>query len=56
MLDFLTQDIITIATSIITIASIITANTNTPKDDGVVRNLYKVIEFLALVNDKAKQK
>ena len=50
------ETIVTIGTSIVTIASVITNRTDTPKDDGIVRSLYKIIEFLALVNDKAKQK
>lgn len=54
MLDM--QNLITIITSIITIASVITSMTNTPKDDGIVRSFYSIIEFLALVNAKAKQK
>ena len=41
---------------IVTIASLITNRTNTPKDNGVVKRLYSIIEFFALVNDKAKQK
>jgi hypothetical protein len=50
------QDIAQIASYIITATSVITATTSTPKDDGVVAKLYKVIEFFALVNNKAKQK
>lgn len=45
-----------IVTTIVTVASAITALTNTPKDDGIVRNIYKIIEFFALVNEKVKQK
>lgn len=59
MFDILSLDlgsIVTIGTSIVTIASIITNRTNTPKDDGFVRKLYTIVEFLALVNEKAKQK
>lgn len=57
MLEYLNLDtIITLVTSIVTIASVITASTNTPKDDNIVRKLYAIIEFLALVNEKAKQK
>jgi hypothetical protein len=52
----LLSEIVAIGTAIVTIASIITNRTNTPKDDGIVRKLYSIIEFLALVNDKAKQK
>lgn len=50
------QSIAEIASYIIATMSVITATTNTPKDDGVVGKIYKVIEFFALVNDKAKQK
>ena len=57
MIEYLNlETIVTIGTSIVTIASVITNRTDTPKDDGIVRSLYKIIEFLALVNDKAKQK
>lgn len=57
MIEYLNlETIVTIGTSIVTIASVITNRTDTPKDDGWVRELYKIIEFLALVNDKAKQK
>ncbi len=57
MLEYLNLDtIITVGTSIITIASVITASTNTPNDDGIIRKLYAIIEFLAFVNEKAKQK
>lgn len=37
-------------------ASAITALTPTPKDDRVARKAYKVIEILALVIGKAKQR
>jgi hypothetical protein len=37
-------------------ASVITALTPTPKDDAVLRKIYKVIETLALVVGKAKQR
>lgn len=37
-------------------ASVITALTPTPKDDNVLRKLYKVIETIALVVGKAKQR
>lgn len=57
MIEFLNLDfIVQIGTAIVTIASSITALTNTPKDDGVLRKIYAVIEFFALVNDKVKQK
>jgi hypothetical protein len=37
-------------------ASVITALTPTPKDDTIVRRIYKVIEMLALVIGKAKMR
>jgi len=37
-------------------ASAITALTPTPKDDTVVRKVYKVIELLALVTKRTKQR
>jgi len=37
------------------VASAITALTETPKDDGIVAKIYKVIEWLALVNAKVKR-
>lgn len=56
MTEYLNNDLLNIIPWIIMIASSITAMTNTPKDDGIIRNLYKIIEFMALVNDKVKQK
>ncbi len=43
------------ATVIVTLASIAAAATPTPKDDGLVRQAYKVIDFLAINIGKAKQ-
>lgn len=37
-------------------ASAVTALTPTPKDDSVVRKVYKLIELLALVVGKAKMR
>ena len=37
-------------------ASAITALTPTPKDDSAVRKLYRVIELLALVTSRTKQR
>jgi hypothetical protein len=37
-------------------ASAITALTPTPKDDSVVRKLYRIIELLALVTSRTKQR
>jgi hypothetical protein len=57
MLELLNlENIVSIGTAVVTIASSITALTNTPKDDGVVKKLYKIIEVLAIVNNKVKQK
>lgn len=57
MIEFLNlESIAEIGAYIVTLASSITAVTNTPKDDGIIRKIYSVIEFFALVNDKVKQK
>ena len=57
MIEFLNlESVATLVTTIVTAASAITATTNTPKDDGIVKFIYSIIEFFALVNDKAKQK
>ena len=37
-------------------ASVITAMTPTPKDDKVLGKIYKIIEMIALVVGKAKQR
>lgn len=37
-------------------ASAITALTDTPRDDNFVKKLYKIIELLALVTAKTKQR
>ena len=46
----------TIATSLVTVASIITNYTDTPKDDAFVAKAYKVLETFAFLRNKAKQK
>lgn len=43
------------ATAIVAACSAIAALTSTPVDDGIVRKLYKVIDFLALNIGRAKQ-
>lgn len=48
-------DIYVLATSIITIASIVCNYTETPKDDEFVAKAYKVLEQFAFLNNKAKQ-
>jgi hypothetical protein len=47
---------INIATAVISFASVVTAITPTPNDNYVLGKIYKVIEFLALVNKRTKQK
>jgi hypothetical protein len=49
-------DLINILTALVTAASAITALTPTPKDDGWVKKVYTVIEWLALNVGKAKDK
>jgi hypothetical protein len=48
-------DIYVLATSIVTIASIVCNYTETPKDDEFVAKAYKVLEQFAFLNNKAKQ-
>lgn len=50
------QSVALAVTAVISAASAITALTPTPKDDAVVRKLYKVIEALGLVVGKAKER
>jgi hypothetical protein len=47
---------IEVALAVHAAASAICALTPTPKDDAVVRKLYKVIETLALVIGRAKER
>ena len=42
------------ATAVVAAASALAALTPTPKDDGIVKALYKVVDFLALNIGKAK--
>jgi hypothetical protein len=49
------ESLIGIATSVVAVASAICALTPTPKDDGIVRKLYIVIEWAALNVGKAKK-
>jgi hypothetical protein len=48
-------DIYLLATSLVTIASIICNYTETPKDDEFVAKAYKILEQFAFLNNKAKQ-
>ena len=54
LMDFVKY--IEVALAIHAAASAITALTPTPKDDAVVGKLYKIIETLAMVVGKAKQR
>ena len=45
-----------ILTSVVAIASAVSAMTPTPKDDGIVKKLYKIVDLLALNVGKAKDK
>lgn len=49
------EAIVQTATAIVAACSAIAALTPTPVDDGIVRKLYKVIDFLALNIGRAKQ-
>lgn len=49
------DSLISIATSVVAVASAICALTPTPKDDGIVRKLYLVLEWAALNVGKAKK-
>ena len=50
------MEIITIVTTIVTIASIVAASTPTPKDDEWIGKFYKFIDLLAINIGKAKDK
>ena len=44
-----------LATSLVTIASVVCNYTDTPKDDAFVAKAYKVLEQFAFLGNKAKQ-
>lgn len=48
-------DLYLLATSLVTIASVICNYTDTPKDDEFVAKAYKVLEQFAFLGNKAKQ-
>lgn len=48
--------ILGILTAAVALASAVAAITPTPKDDGVVKKLYKILDMLALNVGKAKEK
>jgi hypothetical protein len=59
MFDYILSNpdrILTAATSVVTIASIVTASTTTPAPETVLGKLYKILEVLALVLGRAKDK
>ena len=47
--------IISVVTTIVTVASIVAAVTPTPKDDEWIAKLYKFVDLLAINIGKAKQ-
>jgi len=50
------EAILGILTAAVALASAVAAITPTPKDDGVVKKLYKILDMLALNVGKAKEK
>ena len=48
--------ILGILTAAVALASAVAAITPTPKDDGIVKKLYKILDLLALNVGKAKEK
>ena len=49
------MSIISVVTTIVTVASLIAASTPTPKDDERIAKLYKFVDLLAINIGKAKQ-
>jgi len=57
MIEYIQQNwesILSVITTVIAAASAIAAITPTPVDDGIVKKLYKVLDFFALNIGKAK--
>ena len=50
------ESIIAIISGVIATASAIAAMTPTPKDDGIIKKVYKLVDLLALNVGKAKDK
>ena len=50
------SDLVAILSGIVSVASAIAALTPTPKDDGIVKKVYGVVDMLALNVGKAKDK
>jgi len=58
MLNYILENrdsLISVATAIVAAASAICALTPTPKDDGIVRKLYVILQWAALNVGKAKK-
>ena len=53
-MEYLTEMYV-VATSLVTIASVICNYTDTPKDDEFVAKAYKLLESFAFLGGKAKQ-
>lgn len=49
------ETIVSYVTAIISAASIIAAVTPTPKDDNIIRKIYKIVDLLAFNIGKAKE-
>jgi len=50
------EGILLILTSAVALASAVAALTPTPKDDGIIKKVYKLLDALALNVGKAKEK
>lgn len=50
------ERILSAATGVVTICSIVTAHTETPAPETVLGKLYRIIEVLAIVVGKAKNR
>ena len=48
-------DAYVLATSLVTIASVVCDYTDTPKDNALVAKAYKILEQFAFLGNKAKQ-
>jgi hypothetical protein len=48
-------DAYVLATSLVTIASVVCDYTDTPKDDALVAKAYRILEQFAFLGNKAKQ-
>ena len=48
-------DLYVLATSLVTIASVVCDYTDTPKDDALVAKAYRILEQFAFLGNKAKR-